>query len=48
VPPIPADLCQRSACAYRNAVIDAHVDLETLGRELGVLGSWEQLTPEPS
>jgi hypothetical protein len=32
----------------RNVVIDTHVDLEVLGRELGVLGRWEQLSTETS
>jgi hypothetical protein len=28
---------------WRNTVVDTHVDLESYGRELGVLAEWEQL-----
>jgi hypothetical protein len=35
------DLC-------RNALIDTHVDLEALGRELRVLRPWEQLADKTS
>ncbi|MEJ5370230.1 MAG: hypothetical protein WHT08_18110 [Bryobacteraceae bacterium] len=28
---------------WRNTVVDTHVDLESYGRELGVLAEWEKL-----